>query len=181
MAVRTSFATKTNVDQARLDKVAIVDSIRAIARALRTPGRQTDEPGGVTGAQLDVLRALQSKPASSINDLALRTFTHQSSVSMVVGRLLADGLVARSSSEKDARRVAISLTAAGRATLRRNAKSSEQRILAALRGMNHEELSDLAGCLNKVSEALDGTPNGSRSNGNGHRSNGSSRTNAPKR
>jgi len=165
MAVRVNGSSKSNGDQARLDKTTIVDSIRAIARGLRTPGRQSDEPGGVTGAQIDVLRALQGKPASSINDLASRTFTHQSSVSMVVGRLVADGLVTRTSSAKDARRVAISLTSEGRAVLRRSADSSEQRLLAALRAMDHEELSDLAGCLEKLSARLDGRSNGSRSNG----------------
>ena len=163
MAPRT--ASKTAGDQVRLDKSTIVDSIRSIARGLRTPGRQADEAGGVTGAQIDVLRALQGKPASSINDLASRTFTHQSSVSMVVGRLVADGLVTRNSSAKDARRVAISLTSAGRAVLRRSAVSSEQRLLTALRALNKQELSDLAGCLEKVSTLLNGRTGASRQNG----------------
>src|SRR5687768_14342162 len=174
MAVRTNGSTKSNGDQARMDKTIIVDSIRAIARGLRTPGRQSDEPGGVTGAQIDVLRALQGKSASSINDLASRTFTHQSSVSMVVGRLVEDGLVLRTSSAKDARRVALSLTSEGRDVLRRSPDSSEQRLLAALRSMDHEELSDLAGCLEKLSAKIDGRSNGARANG---KSNGSAKTN----
>jgi DNA-binding MarR family transcriptional regulator len=177
MAVPKNGSSKSNGDQARLDKAIIVDSIRAIARGLRTTGRQTDEPGGVTGAQIDVLRALQGKPASSINDLASRTFTHQSSVSMVVGRLVQDGLVMRTSSAQDGRRVALSLTSEGRALLKRSPDSSEERLLAALRSMNHAELSDLAGCLEKLSAKIDGRSNGSRANG---KLNGSAKTNGTK-
>lgn len=133
-----------------------MDSLRAIARELRTFGRQVEQSSDVTGAQLDVLRALQTGPAYSINELAERTFTHQSSVSMVVGRLADEGLVTRTPSKADARRVAISLTAKGKAMLKRAPDSSEQRLLAALKGMNRQELADLAGCLDKVRSVLVG-------------------------
>jgi DNA-binding MarR family transcriptional regulator len=155
---------KIEGDQARVDKTTIVDSIRGISRGLRKPGRQADERRGVTGAQIDVLRALQGKPASSINDLASRTFTHQSSVSMVVGRLVADGLVVRTPSGKDARRVSISLSAEGRAVLKRSADSSEQRLLAALRGLDRQQLSDMARYLERVCTILEDRTGG-RTNG----------------
>ena len=135
-------------------KAVIVDSIRAIAQELRTTGRQLDADLGITGAQLDVLRALESKPAFSINELAERTFTHQSSVSIVVSRLADSGLVSRASSEKDGRRQAIALTPGGRAVLRRAPESSEERLLAALRGLSREDLRRLGACLEKLSATL---------------------------
>ena len=154
MAGRTNSESRSTANDGRSDKAVIVDAIRAIARDLRSSGRQIEQTSDVTGAQLDVLRALQSGPAYSINDLAARTFTHQSSVSMIVGRLAGEGLVTRTPSKTDARRLAISLTARGKATLKRSPDSSEQLLLTALKGMNRQELADLAGCLEKLSAVL---------------------------
>lgn len=153
MSVQPSANSRSASVPGRSDKARIVDYLRAIARELRSGGRQV-EGAGVTSAQLDVLRALQPGPAYSINDLAARTFTHQSSVSTIVGRLADEGLVSRISSKTDARRTSISLTNAGRAMLRRSSDSSEQRLLSAMKGLSRNELSEVAGCLEKLSSIL---------------------------
>ena len=153
MAVQTTSSSRSTSLPGKSDKTRIVDSLRTIARELRSGGRHV-EGAGVTSAQLDVLKALQSGPAYSINELAARTFTHQSSVSTVVGRLADDGLVSRNSSKADARRTSISLTSAGRAMLKRSSDSSEQRLLSAMKGLTRQELSDVAGCLEKLGAIL---------------------------
>lgn len=136
----------------RHDKTVIADAIRSIARDLRSP---VAEVNGVTKAQLEVLQALHRKPALSINELADRTYTHQSSVSSVVGRLESGGLVTRIPVRHDARRVAVTLTRAGRSALKKAPASSEERLLAALNGLNGDELADLAGCLVKLSVLIE--------------------------
>ena len=61
-----------------------------------------------------MLQQLAAAPAKSVNELADRTYTHQSSVSVVVRRLVEQGLVARRRASDDGRRRELSLTAAGR-------------------------------------------------------------------
>ena len=53
----------------------------------------------------------------SVGELANLTFTHQSTVSGVVSALVARGLVTRRPARDDARRVEVTLTAAGRSLL----------------------------------------------------------------
>ncbi len=111
---------------------AVLDSIRRIVRALRLFDRQTQKRFGLSGAQVFVLQKLGHGGAISVNELAGRTHTHQSSVSVVVRKLVDRRLVRRSSSSKDARRVELSLTQRGRRLLRSAPPSAQDRLIASL-------------------------------------------------
>ena len=95
-----------------------MNAIRSIVRALRLNTRSIEGKLGISLAQLFVLQQLSEKPAESLNELAERTATHQSSVSVVVRRLVERGLVTREASTSDRRRVHIALTPAGEDLLR---------------------------------------------------------------
>jgi DNA-binding MarR family transcriptional regulator len=97
--------------------------------------RSAEKATGLSGAQVFVLQKLAEAPAASLGDLALRTATDQSSVSVVVSRLVARRLVARHESKKDGRRVEIGLTEAGRRVLRRSPKVIQDQLLQALERM----------------------------------------------
>src|ERR1043166_818990 len=94
-----------------------LNCVRSIVRAQRINTRAIELKMGISLAQLFVLQQLAERPAESLNDLAERTATHQSSVSVVVRRLVERGLVTRISSASDKRRIEISVTSAGRALL----------------------------------------------------------------
>src|SRR5690349_23944856 len=94
-----------------------MNALRSIVRALRINTRAIELKMGISLAQLFVLQQLAERPASSLNELAERTATHQSSVSVVVRRLVERGLVSRTSSSSDRRRIEIAVTPAGRALL----------------------------------------------------------------
>src|SRR2546423_1557121 len=111
---------------------AVLDAIRRIVRALRESSRAAERTAGIGAAQLFVLHRLASAPALSLNELAARTFTHQSSVSVVVSRLVERGLVARSRGGADGRRISISATSAGRALVARAPAAAQERLLAGL-------------------------------------------------
>src|SRR5262249_41146721 len=96
-----------------------LDSIRRIVRWLRVASRAAERDVGLTAALLFVLSRLASGPAPSLNELAERTLTHQSSASVVVSRLVAAGYVRRTRSELDGRRQELHLTARGRKLIRR--------------------------------------------------------------
>lgn len=136
----------------------IVESLRAIAKAMRISGRHAESKLGVSGAQLHILQELQDKPSQSINELAARTYTHQSSVSMVVARLVDNRLAMRSASSNDARKAVISLTPAGKAILKKSPGAAQGSIVAALQSMRQSELQELAESLQKLDELL--TPPG---------------------
>ncbi len=122
---------------------ASLDAIRRIVRMLRVSARGSEEQLGLSGARLFVLQQLAEGPCS-INALAERTFTHQSSVSVAVSGLIEAGLVSRRPSEVDGRRVEVSLTAEGRALLRTAPPMAQAQLIAGLRRMEPAQRAALA-------------------------------------
>src|SRR5689334_15186059 len=90
-----------------------MNAVRSIVRAQRINTRAVELKMGISLAQLFVLQQLADRPADSLNELAERTATHQSSVSVVVRRLVERGLVSRTASANDRRRIEIEVTPAG--------------------------------------------------------------------
>ena len=131
----------------------VVDSLRAIIREIRRGGR-TAEQAGVHGAQLFAMQKLAEGPAASLGELAQRTFTDPSSVSVVVTRLVERGLVSRTAAADDRRRVLIALTPAGRSLLRRAPRAAQARLLEATRALPERQLSALAGGLRALARSL---------------------------
>jgi DNA-binding MarR family transcriptional regulator len=121
-----------------------IDALRRIVRALGASARAAVHASGVTGAQAVVLAVLDQAPAQSVNDLAARTFTHQSTVSGVVERLVERGFVARVRSKTDARRIGLALTPSGRAVLRRTPRLAQTQLFYALSTLPPAELEAIA-------------------------------------
>jgi DNA-binding MarR family transcriptional regulator len=113
----------------------ILNSIRHLVRALRLFDREAQQRYGISAAQMFVLHALSEEEMLSLNELADRTATDQSSASVVVQRLVEAGYVSRGAQKEDRRRVALRLTAKGRAVLRKSAPPAQQKMLAAIDGM----------------------------------------------
>lgn len=138
-----------------------MDALRRVVRALRLTARDAERSAGISGAQLFVLQNLSVQPAASLNELAERTLTDQSSVSVVVKRLAARKLVARKASVTDARRVELSVTSAGRRLLARCPEPMQARLLASLRGLDGKQLGDITAGLTalvRVMEIEDAAP-----------------------
>src|SRR6187402_3909062 len=83
----------------------VLNSLRQIVRSLRVSSRAAEQRVGISGAQLFVLQCLARQSPCSVNELAERTATDQSSVSVVVSRLVALGHVRRVTSKTDRRSV----------------------------------------------------------------------------
>lgn len=131
-----------------------VNAIRRILHALRTSARRAETRMGVTGAQLFVLQTLAEAPVSSLNVLATRTFTHQSSVSVVVDRLVRRRLVLKRRAASDGRRVELKLTAQGRALIRRSPIVAQAKLIDGLRALPRREASELARLLQRLVVAM---------------------------
>jgi DNA-binding MarR family transcriptional regulator len=121
------------------DSQRILDSIRRLVRLLRLADRAAQNELGLSGAQLFVLQELGKTPSLSLNELAERTRTDQSSVSVVVTRLVDSGLVARDRDSRDARRLVLTLTKAGLAAVRRSSPAAQERIIEIVEKMSAAE------------------------------------------
>jgi len=121
------------------DSQRILDSIRRLVRLLRLSDRAAQNELGLSGAQLFVLQELGKTPSLSLNELAERTRTDQSSVSVVVTRLVEAGLVTRNRDTRDARRLVLTLTKAGLAAVRRSSPAAQERILEIVETMSGAE------------------------------------------
>lgn len=139
---------KTEAGERRArDTAAAVDAVRRIFRALRNAAQQTQTQAGISAAQLFVLSALAEGPAPSLTELGERTHTDRSSVADVVERLADAGLVERSRSGEDRRRLEVRITPAGRALLRAAPRPPTALLIAGLEAMDDDALAGLAGGL----------------------------------
>ena len=135
---------------------AVVDCIRAIVRELRVSSRDAEQRLGIHGAQLYALQQLADGPAQSLAELAARTRTDSSSVSVVVSRLVERGLVKRTADPDDRRRIVLALTASGRALVKRAPRSAHERIATAAQTLSTRDLDALARGLGAIAGGLDG-------------------------
>jgi len=132
------------------EAIAVLDDLRRIVRVLRESSRAAESMLGVTGAQLFVLKALAEAPALSLNALAARTRTHQSTVSVVVKRLVDRGFVKRSASQLDGRRIELELSQRGRTLLERAPLAAQDRLIEAIERLPRAKRRVLAEALHDL-------------------------------
>ena len=123
----------------------ILDSIRKLVRGLRQSSLETERRHGLSSAQLYVLNTLAaSTNPLSVNELARRTMTHQSSVSVVASKLGARGLVRKQRSSADSRRAELMITEAGRRALGKNPEPIQDRLIGAINSLSAKTRKQLA-------------------------------------
>jgi DNA-binding MarR family transcriptional regulator len=152
---RNSISLSSQTSDVQEEITEVVDAVRCIVQSLRVSGRAAEQRFGISGAQLFILNELAHGPAESINSLADRTFTHQSSVSMVVSRLVDRGMVERTQGRGDGRRVGISITPAGRALVRKAPDAAQARLVEALQKMPRSDMRALAKNLTTLAAAIE--------------------------
>jgi DNA-binding MarR family transcriptional regulator len=126
----------------------IMDAVRHFVRALSASARAVERSTGISGAQLFILRQLAESGAPlSVNELAERTFTHQSTVSGVLASLVRRRLVTRTPAPDDARRMEVALTARGRTLVREAPATAQTQIVRGLAAVPAAERTRLADTL----------------------------------
>jgi DNA-binding MarR family transcriptional regulator len=134
------------------DVRAALDAFRRLVQALRLD--RAARPRGLSSAQLFALQQIADHPGASVNDLAALTFTHQSSVSVVIQRLVDERLVVRTTAADDRRRQSLELTAEGRRVLRRAPAAVQERLIAAVAALPARERRALARTMEKIARAI---------------------------
>jgi DNA-binding MarR family transcriptional regulator len=136
------------------DSQRILDSIRRLVRLLRLTDRAAQSELGLSGAQLFVLHELEKMPAMSLSDLADKTKTDQSSVSVVVSRLVERGYVIRERDHRDARRLVLTLTQTGRALAEKSPPAVQEKIIEVLDRMQPADRGRFADIFSRIIEDL---------------------------
>lgn len=142
------------------DSQRVLDSIRRLVRLLRLQDRAAQAKVGLSSAQLFVLAELGKVSSLSLNELADRTLTDQSSVSVVVTRLVDAGLVSRGRAADDARRLELSLTRAGRTALQKAPPVAQEQLLAAVEKMAATDRRKFADAFAALVEEIGGPDQG---------------------
>lgn len=114
----------------------ILDAVRILVREVRLSSLASQQATGLSAAQLFVLRTLAREPGLGVSALATRTLTHQSSVSVVVAKLIAAGLVGRRRSASDGRCARLHPTPAGLAIALGSADPIQERLVGALQRLS---------------------------------------------
>lgn len=133
----------------------ILDAVRRIVQTLRASSRYAERRVGLSAAQLFVLHKLAETPAISLNDLAERTRTHQSSVSTVVSRLVTRGLVQRTQAQADGRRLELTLTPRGRRLVARAPEPAQESLIRSIERLAPGRRRLLASCLGELVSGMD--------------------------
>lgn len=159
MTPRSAQAPRTRAGSAgttttRSEMEEVFNAIRALVHTLHGASRTTERKLGVTSAQLFVLTQLRNDPSLSINELAERTMTHQSTVSVVVRRLVSRKLVHKVRAAEDGRRVELSLTPRGTALLRRAPEPVQVRLAQAIETLSPADRRALARALGRLVGAI---------------------------
>ena len=128
-----------------------MDQFRRIVHALRSSHRAAGHLN-LTGAQLFVMTVVgEAGRPLSIGEIAERTETDQSTVSIVVTRLVNRGYLLRRQNATDTRRSEISLTAKGRALHKQGpATVAQRRLAASLESMSPRDARTLLRYLDRI-------------------------------
>jgi MarR family transcriptional regulator, organic hydroperoxide resistance regulator len=105
---------------------------------------------GLTVLEWRVLATLAGGGAHSVGTLAALTLAQQSTVTKLIGRLEAEGRVARSDGDVDRRRSMVRITPAGRAALKSLRACSKRHESAALERLGDDAAASLKSALRKL-------------------------------
>jgi DNA-binding MarR family transcriptional regulator len=146
---------------ADVDAHGLTEVVARLRRALRASIRTDIAWEALPMAQVELMQSLAEDSPARITALAERLHLANSTVSGLVGQLMAGGLIDRGTDALDRRAAVVVLTDAGRATLVKWETAHERRIRSALANLGAEQrlaidlavpaLGELAGLLAEAS------------------------------
>ncbi|UCV05259.1 MarR family winged helix-turn-helix transcriptional regulator [Dechloromonas denitrificans] len=100
-------------DSSSLLAMEVLQQFRLIYGSLRQYFRLVEERCGLPGSQMWVLQEVRRRPEIGIGDLAVRIGVHQSTCSLLVDKLVAQGCLTKKRHSADQRRVGLCLAPNG--------------------------------------------------------------------
>jgi DNA-binding MarR family transcriptional regulator len=138
----------------QLDAMAVADSLRPtllrLARELRR-----ERIAGVSPHQVGLLVAIKYAPGVTVGELAAGERVSTAAMSKRVSRLERDGLVTRTQSQTDRRRVGLTLTEDGQRTLRRVRSRRTAWLASRLSSLSPAELEAVGAAAEPLARLLE--------------------------
>jgi DNA-binding MarR family transcriptional regulator len=141
----------------------VVEALRRIIRAVDLHSRSLVQRYRLTGPQLVVLRCIAEMRPSSVGEIARAVHLSQATVTGILDRLESRGLVTRTRSTDDRRRVHVSLSAEGEEKLRAAPPLLQEYFISNFEKLDPGEQQQILGSLEQVvslmeARELDATP-----------------------
>ena len=130
-------------------------ALRRILRATELYARDLAHAVGLTPAQLRVLQIVDEKESVTPKALATQMGVSQATVSALVDKLVAQGLVERVPSEHDRRQTNVTVTKDGHARLEDAPDALQQRYVRKFLELADWEQAQLVSTLERVADMLD--------------------------
>jgi DNA-binding MarR family transcriptional regulator len=137
----------------RLDESLI--ALRRILRATELYARDLAQAAGVTPAQLRVMQIVDEKNTATPKMLATQMGVSQATVTVLVDKLVARGVVDRVPSELDRRQINVVMTDLGKKALEEAPDALQQRYERAFVELADWEQAQLVSSLERVADMLD--------------------------
>jgi DNA-binding MarR family transcriptional regulator len=134
---------------------SIIRSLRRIIRAVGLYSRELLRRRKLTTSQLATLRQLGRAGALSAGELAREIAVSQATITGIVDRLEVRGLVTRTRSAEDRRKVVIELTAAGREVVASSPPPLHERFMVRLAELPEDERREIDRMLRRIVDMME--------------------------
>lgn len=136
------------------DTVAVADALRPVLLRVGRELRREARAVGISPEQVALLVAIKYTPGIGIRSLATQERISAPALTKHVDRLERDGLVLRSPSADDRRRIGLTLTEEGQRVLRRVRSRRTAWLATRLRGLSADELAAVEAAIEPLSRVL---------------------------
>jgi len=134
--------------------VGIADRLRPVLLRVGRELRRETRDLGVSPEQISLLVAIKYTPGIGVGELAARERVSAPALSNHIDRLEREGLVVRTPSPSDRRRVGLTLTEDGQRILRRVRSRRTAWLVTRLKGLSPEEVAAVEAAIEPLSRLL---------------------------
>ena len=138
-----------------LDTMNLAEALRPVLLRVGRELRREAREAGVSPEQVSLLVAIKYGPGIGVRELAARERVSPPALSNRVDRLEQDGLVARTPSDDDRRRVGLTLTDEGQRVLRRVRSRRTAWLVTRLGQLSSDELAAIEAAVGPLALLLD--------------------------
>ncbi|EAQ13155.1 MULTISPECIES: MarR family transcriptional regulator [Maritimibacter] len=130
-------------------------ALRRILRATELYGKELANAAKLTAAQFRALQIVGEIGHATPSDIATRMGVSQATITALVDKLVARGLVTRERSERDRRQTNVTITAEGQATVDEAPDALQQRYVRKFEALEDWEQAQIIASLERVAAMLD--------------------------
>jgi DNA-binding MarR family transcriptional regulator len=138
-----------------VDSVELANRLRPVLLQINRHLRREAHAEGITGGQAALLAQIRAYPELGVRDLAAREGVSAPAMTRYLDRMEKAGLVVRTRSPDDARRIKLALTPKGVRALRSVRRRRTAWLASRLERLSPEELAAIDGAIDPLSRLLE--------------------------